>query len=225
MAFERYLPPVEQSPDDPMISPRKTGSIRVCADDPAETPLQTVTPLPPEDFCGSRGDSEVLHRTSCNGSKTPKNPSISAKGNEVTGRNGGKAGPAAHASNGSRDGPSISAISGDQGETKPTRGGRPNGALNGATDHDYTPTSVEEGARHFMAANPGWSLSRIAKELAVPTSFIEELFPERAATESPIVKKVRSALAEHPDWSPDQISKHIKRAKSAVNRALRIIGQ
>jgi hypothetical protein len=94
-----------------------------------------------------------------------------------------------------------------------------------------------------MAANPGWSLSRIAKELAVPTSFIEELFPERAATESPIVKKVRSALAEraatespivkkvrsalaeHPDWSPDQISKHIKRAKSAVNRALRIIGQ
>ena len=86
-------------------------------------------------------------------------------------------------------------------------------------------TSVEEGARHFMAVNPGWSLARIAKELAVPASYIEELFPERAAAESPIVKKVRSALADHPDWTPEQIAKRIKRPKSVVMRALRMIGQ
>jgi hypothetical protein len=35
-----------------------------------------------------------------------------------------------------------------------------------------------------MAAHPGWSLARIAKELAVPVSRIETLFPERAVAMS-----------------------------------------
>jgi len=72
-----------------------------------------------------------------------------------------------------------------------------------------------------MAVHPQWSLSRIAKELAVPLSRIEELFSDR----SPLVAKVRSVLADHPDWTAGRIAKHVKRPKSAVDRALRVIGQ
>jgi Protein of unknown function (DUF3631) len=81
--------------------------------------------------------------------------------------------------------------------------------------------TVEEGARYYRRLNPRWSLARIAKELAVPVSRIEELFPD----ESPTVAKVRKARAEHPEWTLEQIVKHVRRPKSVVSRALASIGQ
>jgi hypothetical protein len=220
-AFDRYLPPVEQNPedrdDDPAPNSHDAG---VGADAPAKTHDQGVTSLQTEELCGSQGNFGLLPTSPGNGSKITENSNVSTIGNGVTGENPIFEGSAAHASSGASNAPGVSAVSDDQGATPVSASGTPTATPNGATD-GFAFASVEEGARHFMTVHPQWSLSRLAKELAVPLSRIEELFPDR----SPLVAKVRSVLAGHPDWTAGQIAKSVKRPRSAVDRALRVIGQ
>jgi hypothetical protein len=204
VAWERYLPPPPQ--------PHPTSAY---SDPPVETADSSATPLRPEGSCGLEPDFEGATSAGSSAPENPENPNVSAGGSGVAAEMADYESVSEYAQVSS-----ISAISGQQGVTQPNGSDPPAAPPNDATD-GYIFASVEEGARHYMASNPGWSLARIAKELAVPLSRIEDLFPERSA----LVTKVRAALAEDPSLTAWHIAKRVKRPRSAVERALRVLGQ
>jgi hypothetical protein len=228
LAFERYLPPLSERPDPDPTKPPEDEYEDTSPDTPPISPDFADTPTQDQDFCGFEPDFEPSQERSCDGSKNAENASVSAACDGVTANLAEKEGvPERGASEPPSDGAKrkqaindrfVAYIDMCRAEATGVRG-----APNGVTD-SFVPISVEEGARYYATLHPGWSLARIAKELAVPVSRIEALFPDRAAAESPLVIKVRATLAEHPDWTAEQISKHIKRPGSAVNRALHSIG-
>jgi hypothetical protein len=217
-AFDRYLPPVEQDPED--HDDDHVDDASVCSDPPPFSGASPEAEVPAEETSGSQADFDAVPKKPGTGSKTHRNPSTTAKGNGASIQNPENEGGSEHTRNGASNEPSISANSDKPGAALPNGSDSPAAPPNGATD-GFIFSSVEEGARHYMALHPGWSLARIANELAVPLDRIEELFPDRSA----LVAKVRSALAEDPNLTAEQISKRVKRPRSAVERALRVIGQ
>jgi hypothetical protein len=209
VVWERYLPPLTKPHPASSYSPPPSYT----ADSVAKT-------LEPEGSCASEPDFEGARSGSPSAPENPKNPSFYAGCSDVAAKTAESERGSEYASGGAPNGSSNSAISDDHDVTPAPASDPPSAPPNGATD-GFAFASVEEGARHYMAAHPKWSLARIAKELAVPLSRIEDLFPDR----SPLVSKVRSALAEHPDWTAEQIAKSVKRPRSAVERALGVIVQ
>jgi putative DNA primase/helicase len=147
-AFERYLPALP--PDLKSEDGKPNGfdeSAHIRADQ--DFSIQTVTPSPSEDFCGSQADFKPSPSNSGDGLKNAQNPQKSSLGDGVTVRNG---------KNGSlREEVPSNGL--DDGHESPLTPGP-------------EPTSIADEARRLKQENPSWSAKRVAAELGQPEARI-----------------------------------------------------